>query len=193
MIALPLPSPRLRVPASPRHLQTIPAFPRRFLEFLTGHLKHGTSGHLLRSAAGHLINTCGGGGSPAPCVCPPGLASTYTVSGFGGLAGCDGCDSSTDGEWSGALYHVGTGCAWWAADDNFDPLSINGTKLHITYTQLILSTTACRWELYIACSAPALPPVKMWVGYKTTGNTPAGTYSLASSDCGNTQATMTVS
>lgn len=161
--------------------------------WLTGHLKHGASGHLLRSAAGHLINACASGGPPAPCVCPSGLASTYTVSGFAGLSGCDGCDSSSDAEWSGALFRVGTGCAWWAADDSFDPLSLSGTKLHITYTQLILSTTACRWELYIACSAPSLPPAKMWVGYKTVGTTPAGVYSFASSDCGNTQPTMTVS
>jgi hypothetical protein len=33
----------------------------------------------------------------------------------------------------------------------------------------------------------------MWVGYKTTGDTPAGTYDFVSSECGNTQATMTVS
>jgi len=173
----------------------IAVLPPKFslLAWFAGHLKHGASGHLLHSAAGHLINACGSGGGPAPCFCPSGLASTYTVAGFGGLAGCNGCDSSTDGAWTGGLNRVGTGCTWWAADDNFDPLSINGTKLHITYTQVTLNVTACRWELYISCSASGLPPVDMWVGYKTTGNTPAGTYNFVSSDCGNTQGTMTVS
>lgn len=171
------------------------AKPRFWLPtWFAGHLKHGVSGHLLRAAAGHLINACagGGGGTPAPCYCAGGLANTYTVSGFGTLAGCGTCASSSDPAWGGTLYYVGTGCGWWAGDPNFDPLSINGAQLHLIYTQIVLNTTACRWELYIACSASGLPPAVMWAGYKTTGNTPAGTYAFASSDCGNAQPTMTV-
>jgi len=37
---------------------------------------------------------------------------------------------------------------WWALDPGFDPFSINGVSLDITYTQLLLRTnvTPCRWE-----------------------------------------------
>jgi hypothetical protein len=163
------------------------------LLWLSGHLKHGASGRLLRSAGGHLIHACSSSG-PAPCSCPGGLANTYTVSGFGGLHACGSCDPSTDPPWSGALYRVdSTSCIWWAADASFDPLSIDSHRLNITYTQIVLNTVACRWELYISCSSLTAPPADMWVGYKTTGSTPAGTYVFDHSDCGNSAGTMTVS
>jgi hypothetical protein len=137
----------------------------------------------------------GGGGGGAPCACawPAGLSATYTVSGFGSLGTCPDCDpDTTDPAWDGTLNHIGGGCVWWAADSSFDPLSINGAMLDITYTQVVLNTTACRWELYIACGSVINPTQTMWSGYKTTGSTPAGTYSFVSSDCGNTTPTMTV-
>lgn len=154
------------------------------------------AGHLVRTtAAPYHLSGCGGGG-PAPCTClwPTGLSSTYTVSGFGSLATCSTCDSSSAAAWSGGLNHTGSGCIWWAADAHFDPLSINGKMLDITYTQLLLRTTVtpCRWELYIACTSLTNPTKTMWSGYKTTGATPVGTYSFVASDCGNSTPTMTV-
>jgi hypothetical protein len=134
--------------------------------------------------------------SSAPCSCnwPTGLLATYTVSGWGGLATCSQCDSSSDPAWSGTLNHVGSGCIWWAANATFDSLSINGSLLDITYTQVLLrtTTTPCRWELYIACASLTNPTQTMWAGYKIGGSTPVGTYSFVSSDCGNTTATMTI-
>ena len=102
------------------------------------------------------------------------------------------CDSSSDPAWDGTLYHIGGGCIWWAADPTFDSLSINGSLLDITYTTVLLNTTACRWELYIACASLSNPTQTMWYGYKTGGSTPVGTYNFVSSDCGNTTPTMTV-
>jgi len=153
------------------------------------------AGNLLRTTAQpyHLTTNCGGA---APCTCawPTGLSTTYTVSGWGSLTTCPDCDSSTASSWPGTLYHIGSGCVWWAADASFDPWSINGSALDIAYTQILLRTsvTPCRWELYIACSSVAFPTQTMWYGYKTTGATPAGTYSFVGSDCGNTTAVMTV-
>lgn len=152
------------------------------------------AGQLVRTAsAPHHLSDCGSG-STCPCTWPTGLAATYTVSGFGGLAGCSGCDAdSSDPAWSGALYHIGGGCVWWAADAEFDPLSINGVLLDVAYTQVLLrSSSPCRWELYIACGSTIDPTKTMWAGYKLGGSTPAGTYTFMSSDCGNTTATMTV-
>lgn len=147
--------------------------------------------------AGKLVwcASCPCGGSPAPCSCawPTGLSATYTVSGWGALSACPTCDAdATDPAWTGTLSHIGSGCTWWAADTMFNPLSINGVLLDITYTAIVLNTTACRWELYIACASLTNPTKKMWYGYKTTGSTPAGTYNFAGSDCGNTTPTMTV-
>lgn len=155
------------------------------------------AGHLVRTAAApYHLSGCGSGGGPAPCACswPTGLSSTYTVSGFGGLSACSTCDSSGAAAWSGQLNHTGSGCIWWAADAGFDPLSISGKMLDITYTQLLLRTTVtpCRWELYIACTSLVNPTKTMWSGYKTTSSTPAGTYSFVASDCGNSTPTMTV-
>ena len=152
------------------------------------------AGQLVRTlSAPYHLSDCGGA---APCTCawPTGLSSTYTVSGFGGLSACAGCDSdTTDPPWDGSVHHVGAGCIWWAADASFDPLSINGVMLDITYTQVLLRTTSpCRWELYIACGSAINPTKTMWAGYKTGGSTPAGIYSFVSSDCGNTTGTMTV-
>ena len=168
---------------------------RRFIAHLINLV--GRGGNLLRTRAQpfHLASDCGGGGA-APCSCtwPSGLAFAYTVSGWGGLAACRTCDASSDPAWSGALNHIGSGCVWWAADAMFDPTSVNGSMLDITYTQVLLRTTVtpCRWELYIACASTTHPTRTMWYGYKTTGTTPAGTYTFVGSDCGNTQPTMTV-
>lgn len=154
------------------------------------------AGHLLRltSQPYHLTTGCG---SPAPCTCawPTGLNTVYTVSGWSSLSTCPNCDSSTDPVWTGALNHIGSGCIWWAADTSFDPLSINGSMLDITYTQVLLRTNLpCRWELYIACGSAINPTQTMWFGYKNGGLTPAGVYTRAGSDCGNTMpTTMTVS
>lgn len=153
------------------------------------------AGNLLRTTMQpyHLTTGCA---NPAPCTCtwPSGLNATYTVTGWSGLSACSGCDASTDPAWTGALNHIGSGCIWWAADTSFDPLSINGSMLDITYTQVLLrTTTPCRWELYIACTSVVNPTKTMWSGYKTGGSTPAGTYALVASDCGNTTPTMTVS
>jgi hypothetical protein len=156
----------------------------------------------LATAAGDILRTvtapfhfsqC----AEAPCVCnwPDGLSSTYTVTGWNTLATCDDCDPSTDPAWDGTLHHIGSGCVWWASDASFDPLSINGAMLDITYTQILLRTTVtpCRWEMYIACGSVSNPTRKMWYGYKIGGATPAGTYTFVGSDCGNTAATLTVS
>ena len=147
----------------------------------------------------HLTDGCAsGGGGPAPCACgyPTGLAPTYTVNGAAGIVGCPTCTDATGGTpaWEGTLHHA-SGCVWWAADASFDPLSIGGKQLDITYTQILLRTnvTPCRWELYIACLRSGFASPNIWYGYKTTGSTPAGTYSFVGSDCGITTATMTVS
>jgi hypothetical protein len=159
-------------------------------------------GNLVRTVSSpfHLATGCGtgdGGSGPAPCICgwPTGLAATYTVSGFGALSVCWECDSSTDPPWDGTLYHAGGGCIWWAINPDFDPLSINGAILDVTYTQILLRTNVmpCRWELYIACTSLTNPTQTMWYGYKTTGSTPVGTYGFAGSDCGNSTPVMTVS
>jgi hypothetical protein len=123
------------------------------------------------------------------------MNGSYTVAGFGGLAVCGTCDASADPAWTGVFNHIGGGCVWWAADAFFDPLSINGVSLDITYTQILLNTTStpCRWEMYIACGSAINPTQKLWYGYKTGGSSPAGTYSFVGSDCGNTgPATLTV-
>jgi hypothetical protein len=155
--------------------------------------------NLLRTSSTpyHLATSCPpDNGGDAPCVCtyPTGLSSTYTVSGFGSLVPCGGCDSSSDPPWPGTMYHVTTGCIWWATDATFDPFSINGHILDISYTQLRLNGTAspCRWELAICCGSVLFPTKIMWVGYKTAGTTPVGIYDFASSDCGNTTPTMSV-
>jgi len=165
----------------------------RLPAWFANHLKHGADGHLLRQGiSGHLINTC----ATPSCVCPSGgVNNTYTVSGWSGLTACGTCDSSADTTWDGTLNRVNTTCVWWAADPHFDPLSISGVSLDITYTQIVLNTSPCRWELYIACSSAIHPTKVMWWGTKSyaSGN-PAGTYAFAGSDCGNTgPATMTVS
>ena len=153
------------------------------------------AGALVRTGSSpHHLSDC----SPsAPCECswPDALSATYTVSGFGSLSACPECDAdATDPPWDGKLNHVGAGCVWWAADSSFDPLSINGAMLDITYTQVLLRTTSpCRWELYIACGSAINPTQTMWAGYKNGGSTPAGTYTFMSSDCGNTVGTMGVS
>lgn len=152
------------------------------------------AGQLVRTASSpHHLSDCGSSGD-CPCSWPTGLSSTYTVSGFGGLAGCSGCDDdSSDPPWDGTLNHIGGGCVWWAADTAFDPRSINGFLLDIAYTQVLLRTASpCRWELYIACGSTVNPTKTMWAGYKLGGTTPAGTYTFMSSECGNTTATMTV-
>ena len=151
------------------------------------------AGQLIRTAASpYHLSDCGG--APCECAWPDGLAATYTVSGFGSLSACPECDTDTaDLAWDGTLNHVGAGCVWWAADAEFDPLSINGVMLDITYTQVLLRTSSpCRWELYIACGSGINPTQTMWAGYKLGGSTPAGTYTFVSSDCGNTTSTMTV-
>jgi len=155
--------------------------------------------NLLRTTSTpyHLSNSCpAGGDGSAPCTCnyPTGLSSTYTVSGFGSASVCGTCDASSDPAWPGTLYHVGAGCAWWAVDSNFDPYSINGVSLDISYTQMRLNGTAspCRWELVISCGSVTNPPKTVWFGIKTTGATPAGTYTFVSSQCGSGPATMTV-
>jgi len=151
------------------------------------------AGQLVRTASSpyHLSNC----GSPCECSWPDGLSATYTVSGFGELSACSECDADTaDPPWDGTLNHIGGGCVWWAADAEFDPLSINGVMLDITYTQVLLRTSSpCRWELHIACGSAINPTQTMWAGYKSGGDTPAGTYLFMSSDCGNTTGTMTVS
>jgi hypothetical protein len=170
---LSIPRPRLWLPA-----------------WFANHLKHGADGHLLRrGTSGHLINTCA-----AACLCPPtGVSTAYTVSGFGGLSPCGTCDPGTDPPWNGTLNRVNTTCVWWAADPGFDPLTINGVELDITYTQIALNTSPCRWELYIACYSATHPTAIMWWGTKTyAGGNPAGTYAIAGSDCGNTTTSMTV-
>jgi hypothetical protein len=153
--------------------------------------------HLLRISGTpyHLSITCdSGGGSPCECTYPTGLSATYTVSGFGALSTCSGCDASTDPPWPGTMYNVGSGCIWWALDDDFDPFSINGHSLEISFTQLRLNGVAspCRWELVISCGSLVNPSKILWLGYKTTGLTPVGTYTFSSSECGNTTPTMTV-
>jgi hypothetical protein len=156
----------------------------------------------LATAAGNILRTVTApfhfsqcAGAPCTCTWPGGLSATYTVSGWGALATCSECDASSDLGWTGALHHIGSGCVWWAADASFDPLSINSSMLDITYTQVLLrtTTTPCRWEMYIACGSLTNPTKTMWYGYKTGGSTPAGTYALVGSDCGNTTPTMTVS
>lgn len=154
-----------------------------------------SGGQLVRTASAPFhLSDCGE--DDAPCICgwPDGVATTYTVSGFGSLAGCSGCDAdSADSAWDGTLNHIGAGCVWWAADEDYDPLSINGVMLDITYTQLLLRTNdPCQWELYIACGSETNPTKTMWAGYKLGGSTPAGTYTFMSSDCGGS-GTMTVS
>jgi hypothetical protein len=152
------------------------------------------AGNLVRtiSAPFHLSDC--GGGAPCACTWPAGLATTYQVQEAAGLSGCPDCDPSTDPAWDGTLFHIGAGCVWWAADGAFDPLSIGGLALDITYTQILLRTdvTPCRWELYIACASATHPTQTIWAGHKTTGSTPAGTYAFVSSDCGNATPTMTV-
>ena len=139
--------------------------------------------------------TSGGGGAPCSCAWPAGLSATYTVAGTGSIGTCPLCDSdTTDPAWDGSFHHVGGGCVWWAADASFDPLSINGAMLDITYTQIVLNAAACRWEMYIACGSVINPTQTMWWGTKTTGSTPAGNFSFQGSDCGNTApATLPVS
>ena len=153
------------------------------------------AGNLLRTTGSPYHLSTGCGGSPAPCSCTGGLGNVYTVSGFAGLSGCSGCDASSDPVWDGKLYQTGTACLWWALDPGFDPFSINGVSLDITYTQLLLRTTVspCRWELYIACGSLVNPTKTMWAGWKTTGSTPVGTYTFVSSDCGNTVGSLMVS
>ena len=174
-----------------------PSATRHFISLLINLVRNAF--HLLRisTAPYHLSTTCSSGGGPAPCTCtyPTGLASTYTVSGFGSLGACPECDTSTDAAWPGTMYHVGAGCSWWAANATFDPYSINGHTLDIAYTQLRLNGSAspCRWELVITCGSTLNPSKILWLGYKTTGLTPVGTYAFSSSDCGNTAPTMTVS
>jgi hypothetical protein len=128
------------------------------------------------------------------CTWPDGLSATYTVGGWGALTPCPTADASIDPAWDGTMNHIGTGCVWWAADSEFDPLNINGYMLDITYTQILLRTTAtpCRWELYIASTSLSNPTKLMWSGYKIGGSTPAGVYTFVASDCGNTEGTMTV-
>jgi len=179
--------------------QIIILHPSRILTFLEffSHLTN-RAGHLLRTLTTpfHLTNGCSsGGGSPAPCTCPPSLASTCTVSGFGALTACPTCDPSSDTNWDGKLYQSGEACLWWALTPDFNPYNINGHSLDISYTQLLLNSTVspCRWELYIACTSLTHPTQTMWSGHKTTGTTPIGLYTLTSSDCGNTTPTMTVS
>ena len=159
------------------------------------------AGHLVRTVTNpyHLATGCGGGGGggPAPCACnwPTGLATTYTVNGAGAIGNCPSCTDATGGSaWDGTLNHA-SGCIWWAANANFDPLTISGKELDISYTQILLRTTVspCRWELYIACLRTGFASPNIWYGYKTTGSTPAGTYTFVGSDCGNTTPTMTVS
>ena len=156
-----------------------------------------TAGNLLRTSISpyHLSNGCPSGSTPAPCTCPSGLAGTYTVSGFNALAACTTCDLSSDPPWPGTLYLSGEACLWWALSPDFNPYNIAGRSLDISYTQLLLNNTVspCRWELYIACGGLHVPTKTLWSGYKTTGPTPAGTYSFVSSDCGNTTPTITVS
>jgi hypothetical protein len=160
-----------------------------FLDLVTA------AGNILRTVAAPFHFSQCTAATPCTCTWPGGLSATYTVSGADALATCGECDASSDPGWSGALHHIGSGCVWWAADASFDPLSINGSMLDITYTQVLLRTTAtpCRWELYIACGSLTNPTKTMWSGYKIGGSTPAGTYAFVGSDCGNTTPTMTIS
>jgi hypothetical protein len=170
-----------------------PRFPRGILAHLASLYQR--AGNLVRTASSPFhLSDCGGPGAPCTCNWPTGLAPTYQVQGLAGLSPCPTCDSSADPAWDGTLYNDGPGCVWWAADAAFDPRSINGVSLDILYTQVLLRTNVspCRWELYIACGSATNPTRNMWVGYKTTGSTPAGTYAFVSSDCGNTTPTMTV-
>lgn len=134
---------------------------------------------------------CGGGGG---CSCTPNSPPTVTVHGWESLAACDTCDADgTDPGWDGTLYWPGAACAWWAADPFFDPLSINGYMMDITYTQIDFNPTTCTWSLYIACTSLSNPTKTMWHGTKVGGSTPVGTYNFVDSECGNTgPATMTV-
>ena len=100
------------------------------------------AGQLLRTMSSpYHLSDCGG--APCECAWPEGLSATYTVSGFTSLSTRPECDvDATDPPWDGTLNHVGAGCVWWAADAEFDPLSINGAMLDITYTQVLLRTTS---------------------------------------------------
>jgi len=178
------------IPILRRH--ALHAWLRRLLAYLVDLAAIG--GQIIRTASSpYHFSQCPG---TVTCSCnwPTGLATTYTVSGWGGLMTCGECDSSSDSPWTGVLYHVGSGCIWWAADATFDSLSINGSLLDITYTTVLLRTTVspCRWELYIACASLTNPTQTMWYGTKIGGSTPIGTYNFVSSDCGNTTATMTI-
>lgn len=163
---------------------------RRFTAPLLNPLIQWKGDHILWSG-GHIAHSstcCCSSGAPCACAWPTGLNAVYTVAGTASIGTCPLCDpDTTDPAWDGTFNHIGGACVWWAADASFDPLSINGVMLDFTYTQILLKTTVpCRWEMYIACGSNTNPTQTMWRGIKTTGSTPAGTYTFQGSDCGNT-------
>jgi hypothetical protein len=135
------------------------------------------TGQLLHGSAGLLVNDC-----PAPCECPDGLASSYALDAalFSACGGCAGGGCSEGRTWDGlfVVFPDAGPCTWFGRNsDGFgwgpgECLQIAGKNL--SFVQLLHSAAHCRWQIAIHCYGGS--DTLIWLGYKTTGMTPAGVY-----------------
>jgi hypothetical protein len=103
---------------------------------------------------------------------------------------CESCTASELAAWDGtfAIVYEYRGCCWapLAFGDN---RSIDGKLFSVGASsdctgssRLWLDTVNCRWVLGLYCNSNG--GTLVWLGYKTTGLTPAGTYSKDSGCAG---------
>lgn len=134
----------------------------------------------------------------APCECPEsGLSDYYRLADYtdGDLTGCETCTDVTGvpgfAPWDGGFerwYPLGVGACVWSSVITFSGTmpSISGKAgMYIynplpnaaQYIELVTSGDPdCYWRLTIGCTDGSGNIVIMWRGTKSTGDTPAGTY-----------------
>ena len=149
------------------------------------------SGKVIVNANGEpiLCDTCPCE-EAAPCVCPAGLGTCYRLKDYndGDIAPCSDCHDMVLPVWDGS-FDRWIDCVWQLmANVSMSGKLLTGSTMFDSLTRIILRTVFypgdCRWELRIACYGGAS---LIWLGFKTTGLTPAGTYTR-SSGCDATSA-----
>ena len=145
---------------------------------MSQHLQRSASGHLLKNSNGHLVNECVL--EPAPCFCPTGLATSYAIM-VDGITACTNCSAgncSTFEDWDGTFQFL-SNCRWLALNANYTTWPIGHCfqldDVDLSVAQIELNTGLCQWVLTLNCFNSSSGNT-LWQGIKTTGLTPAGTY-----------------
>lgn len=135
---------------------------------------------------------------PVPTSCVPATwtGTSYQITGWpASVVACSSGDIITNTLWDGSFDYFNS-CNWLASNVGGNPPAIldsGANKRRIANGGTSDDDTALRldpgvkWRLSIAHRLNVSPGdiEQVWVGNKTVGNTPAGTYTFESSECGN--------